>query len=297
MGKIGFLDEIDMAVIRGDEGKRKKSSRPSKVWTCADCRLDQSCQTPKMPVYGNGKKKVLIVLDTPSQNEDERGEPYAGPRGLLFKELLEDRLGIKVKRDCWTIFAVRCCAKKTIKPYNSEPCRRYIHSDIEELNPSVIIPVGYWAFVGLVGDRLLGRHRGSGSGDWAGHVIPDQFYGRWVCPTWDLFLLNMETNRPDAVRIEQLIQHFDKAISMIDKPVEIVDYNAAVKLIKGDVAITRFLNDLQDRAKAPQMGLYWHWIMKPRAGSRIERAIRLFPYLYLMGKRHGLLIMTITMLW
>jgi len=255
MAKVGFLDEIDMAVIRGDEGKsRKKSSRPARIMTCADCRLDQSCQTPKMPVYGNGKKRIMIILDTPSTNEDERGEPYTGPRGLLFEELLEDRLGIKVKRDCWTIFAVRCCTKKSIKPYNSEPCRRYIHSDIEELNPAVIIPVGYWAFVGLVGDKLLGKHRGRGSGDWAGHVIPDQYLGKWVCPTWDLFLLNLETNKPDSIRIEQLVQHFDRALSMIDEPVQVVDYNKKVKILPPE-KVLGFIIDLWDRAKASPDGL------------------------------------------
>jgi len=244
----GFLDDIDMAVIRGDEGK-KKGSKPHKTFSCADCGLQHQCQTPKMPAWGSGKKKILIVLDTPSVAEDEKGEPWAGAKGLLLKELLQDRLRLNVKRDCWTIFAVRCCARKAIKGINSEACRKYLHEDIKELDPAAIIPVGYWPMMGVSGDILTGKSRGRSSGDWAGFAIPDQRFRKWVCPTWDAFTLNLDGKKPDNVRIEQLLRHFGTAIEKANEAVAVDEYEGKVQLLIGSDKIVRFLSRMNAAAK------------------------------------------------
>jgi uracil-DNA glycosylase len=107
MANVGFLDDIDLQIIRGDEGKLKSKNLNKKIFTCSDCGLNMQCQTPKFPVWGKGNKKILLVLDTPSTKEDELSEPFSGPRGMLLKELLKDKLGISVKNDCWVTYGVR----------------------------------------------------------------------------------------------------------------------------------------------------------------------------------------------
>ena len=249
MGKQGFLDDIDLQIIRGDEGKSKSKKQKQKVFTCADCGLNMQCQTPKFPVWGNGKKKILIVLDTLSSKEDEMSEPFSGVRGALLKELLEDRLNIKVKRDCWVTYAVSCCCKKQIKSYNVDACRKYLHENINELNPSVIIPFGYWAMIGISGDILTGKSRGKYTEEWTDYIIPDQRFLKWIIPTWDTFQLKLETDKQDTVKIKQFISHWQNAIDLINVSVKKIDYEKRIKILKSDVEIISVLKELNDRAK------------------------------------------------
>jgi uracil-DNA glycosylase family 4 len=249
MGKSGFLDDIDLQIIRGDEGKSKSRKAKQKIYTCADCGLNMQCQTPKFPVWGRGQKKILLVLDTPSTREDELSEPFTGPRGMLLKELLKERLGISVKKDCWVTYGVRCCSRKNIKQFNVEACRKYLHQDIEELNPSVIIPFGYWAMIAVSGDILTNKSRGKTTDEWTDYVIPDQRFLKWIVPTWDIYQLNMDTDKPDNVKIMQMVSHFEKALDLLDVPVKRIDYEKRVQILKSDIEIINLLTLLNDKAK------------------------------------------------
>ena len=84
MGKIGFLDEIDMQILRGDEIKTRSKKPKQRIFTCADCGLNAKCYTPHFPVWGQGKKGILIVLDNPSLKEDELSEPFSGVNGQFI---------------------------------------------------------------------------------------------------------------------------------------------------------------------------------------------------------------------
>jgi len=249
MLKIGFLDDIDMQILRGDEGKLRNKKTSQKIYTCADCGLNMQCQSPKFPVWGNGQKEILLVLDTPSIKEDELSEPFSGVRGQLIKELLKDNFDISVKRDCWVIYAVRCCSKKNIKSFNVEACRKYLHEDINELKPKVIIPFGYWAMIGVSGDILTTKSRGKITEDWTDYAIPDQRFLTWIVPTWDIFQLNIDATKPDSVKIKQFISFFKKAISLIDTQVEKIDYNKQVIPLYNYAKISHKLVELDDRAK------------------------------------------------
>ena len=249
MTNKGFLDDIDLQIIRGDEGKSKSKKTKQKIFTCSDCGLNMQCQTPKFPVWGKGNKKILLVLDTPSTKEDELSEPFTGPRGMLIKELLKDRLGISVKNDCWVAYGVRCCSRKNIKAFNVDACRKYLHEDINELKPSVIIPFGYWAMIAISGDILTSKSRGKTTDEWTGYTIPDQRFLTWIIPTWDIFQLNIDTAKPDNVKIMQMIFHFGNALKVLDTPVDKIDYEGKVKIIKKDQKIINLLSRLNDEAK------------------------------------------------
>ena len=253
MAKVGFLDDIDMQILRGDEGISKSKKAKQKIYTCADCGLNTQCQTPKFPVWGNGHKKILLVLDTPSIKEDELSEPFSGVRGQLIKELLKDRLGISIKRDCWVVYAVRCCSRKNIKSFNVDACRKYLHDDINELKPKVIIPFGYWAMMGVSGDILTSKSRGKYTEDWTDYTIPDQRFLTWIIPTWDIYQLNIDSNKPDSVKIMQFISYFKKAIKLINVPVKKIDYEKKVIILNKIHDIVKLLTGLNDKAKKEKL--------------------------------------------
>jgi uracil-DNA glycosylase family 4 len=255
MPKNSFLDDMDLQIIRGDEGKTRTKKAKQKTFTCSDCGLKMQCQTPKFPVWGNGEKKILVILDTPSTKEDELSEPFSGPRGTLLKELLKDKLGISIKKDCWVTYAVRCCSRKNIKAFNVDACRKYLHEDINELKPVVIIPFGYWAMIGISGDILTSKSRGKYTEDWTDYTIPDQRFLSWIVPTWDIFQLNLETNKPDSVKIMQFVTHWKNAIRLLNVPVNKIDYEKKVKILKKDTEIIEVLYRLIERAKSGKLTL------------------------------------------
>ena len=255
MPKVSFLDDIDMQILRGDEGKSKVKKAKQKIFTCADCGLNMRCQTPKFPIWGNGQKQILLVLDTPSIKEDELSEPFSGIRGQLLKELLKDDFGISVKRDCWVVYAVRCCSRKNIKSDNVDACRKYLHEDINELKPKIIIPFGYWAMIGISGDILTSKSRGKYTEDWTDYTIPDQRFLTWIIPTWDIFQLNIDATKPDTVKIMQLKKHFENALNVLDTPVRKIDYEKRVIILNNDIEIIQVLKELVERQRIGELSL------------------------------------------
>jgi len=255
MPKIGFLDDIDMQILRGDEGKSKNKKPKQKIFSCAECGLSTQCQTPKFPFWGNGQKKILIVLDMPSIKEDETSEPFSSIRGQLLKELLKEEFGLSIKRDCWVTYAVRCCSRKNIKSINVDACRKYLHEDINELKPKVIIPFGYWAMIGISGDILTNKSRGKYTEDWTDYQIPDQRFLTWIVPTWDMYQLNIDANKPDTVKIMQLKKHFENALKLLDKPVNKIDYEKRVQILKNDIEIIHVLKELVEKQRLGELSL------------------------------------------
>jgi uracil-DNA glycosylase family 4 len=255
MAKTGFFDDIDLQIIRGDEGKLKSVKIKQKLFTCADCGLNMQCRTPKFPVWGKGERKILLVLDMPSMKEDELSEPFSGPRGLLIKELLKDKFEISVKKDCWVTYGVRCRSGKSIKSFNVDACRRYLHEDINELKPGVIVSFGYWATIAISGDILTGKSRGKTTDEWTGYTIPDQRFLTWIIPTWDVYQLNIDTNKPDNVKIMQLLSHFEHAIKLLDVSVNKIAYEKRVQTLNKDVEIIELLSALNDKAKSGKLVL------------------------------------------
>lgn len=120
--------------------------------------------------------------------------------------------------------------KKNIKAYNVDACRKYLHEDINELKPSVIIPFGYWAMIAISGDILTSKSRGKTTEEWTGFEIPDQRFLTWIVPTWDMFQLNLDVQKPDTVKIMQFVSHWKKALKLIDMSVKKIEYEKRVRV-------------------------------------------------------------------
>jgi len=270
----GFLSEIEVRIDRGDEKKVKKE-KAIKVMDCAACGLSVNCKTPKFPYTGKGKKKILIVLESPSGAEDEEGEPWVGILGSAVKELIEDNLDIDIHRDCWTTFATRCFANR-LDANRVRACSKYLKEDIEELNPLVIIVEGYWGVMGLVGDDLSPRSRQKNIDAYKGYCIPQQSMKKWVIPV-DFFGLNLDDpKKRDRVRIKNLLEAFEKALELVKEKVEVpvYEYKGKAKIITNvNKAIMRIM-DYHEKANEGELKLamdYETTGIKPyRTGHRIK---------------------------
>lgn len=175
-----------------EEKKPKKAPKP-KLTNCERCKLCDIVTTPKFPLYGEGNKKILIIRDVPTENEDAMGRPYSGSSGSLIKSCFYKH-EINVHDDCWTVYALRCHKKAkdpTVGDINR--CREHLEKAIEELKPEKIIAFGKFALLSLIGKR----ESVTSIDRWRGACIPDQELKCWVYPIHSpLDILSDSKNEP-----------------------------------------------------------------------------------------------------
>ena len=111
---------------------------------CGACGLMNKCKSPKLPVVGKGKKKILIVSEAPSKWDDDRNRLCANSDNRLPLEGALKKCGLDMLKDCWVTSALICYpdgANPTSEQLSH--CRPNLVKTIKELNPDVIIPLGF----------------------------------------------------------------------------------------------------------------------------------------------------------
>lgn len=208
------------------EGMDAPSRQPLPlVAQCGTCRLNTTCNTPKMPVYGSGRKGILVIGDYPGERDDATGVPFSGDGGRLLRDSLSC-CGVDLQRDCYATFSRIC------RPYKRTKANRQIHGQIvakslkycrpnvmraiRDTDPTTIILVGIDAVNSLIG---WDWKEGVGAMDrWAGWAIPDQRRNVWICPVDDpAYILGMKSGTGDAARL-WFDRHIAAAVSRDSRP-------------------------------------------------------------------------------
>jgi uracil-DNA glycosylase family 4 len=140
------------------------------------------CQSPKLPVSGEGRLEILIVREQPTQMNDASVDWFASEGGKSLLGMALHNAGVDMQEDCWVTGAAICYGKgNPLIPI--ECCRPYLLETIKKLNPKVIVPVG------LNATRAVLAHLWrEGSGEMSrfyGYQIPAKKWNAWVCPTYD----------------------------------------------------------------------------------------------------------------
>ena len=159
---------------------------------CGKCGLDKTCQSPKMPVSGEGRRKILIVAEAPGENEDRRGIQLVGDAGNICATILH-KVGINMRKDCWITNAIICrsweknengaTVNRTPTDDEIDWCRPNLSNTIQRLKPDIIIPMGERAVRSIM--PLLWKEGEVDSiGTWVGWQIPSVKINAWVCPTY-----------------------------------------------------------------------------------------------------------------
>lgn len=220
---------------------------PSLVPLCGACGLFRDCNSPKMPYSGKGIKKILIVGESPGQNEDEQGTQFVGVSGEFLRGELE-KLDIDMREDCWLTNALICHpgvrAEKENKNIEAKVplCRPTLLRTIEELSPRVIILLGAVATKSLIG-HVWKEDIGSFQ-RWTGWQIPCHKPNAWICPTYHPSYCLRENN---PVLNMYFAHHLEQAIKLKKRPwKEVPNYRSQVECIldpaKAAEAILSFLS-------------------------------------------------------
>jgi uracil-DNA glycosylase family 4 len=160
--------------------------------SCGKCGLYKGCLSPKMPVTGEGKKKILVIAEAPGEQEDQVNKQLVGDAGNLLRKRLSER-GIDLNRDCWKTNSVICRPKDNRTPTKSElkACKPNIDKSIRELKPDFI-----WLFgKSAVESFYMGKFSKLEISRWRNLCIPDRATGAYILPMYHpSYVLRNETD-------------------------------------------------------------------------------------------------------
>ncbi len=208
-----------------------RRSLPILVPACGACGLLKKCQSPKMVTDGEGRKRILIVGESPGLDEDREGKPFIGKSGRFLRDKLSG-LGIDLRKDCWITNAIICHPERNELPDKSiDHCRPNLLNTIKELKPEKIILLGGPAVKSLIG--WLWKEDVGGIGRWVGWKIPCQRLNCWIAPTWHpAFILRSEGKAESQVAELLMERHLSEAIKLKGRPWDVVpDYKKQVQCI------------------------------------------------------------------
>lgn len=226
-------------------------AQPSLVPRCGACKLHTLCHSPKMKVWGKGKRRIYIQGEAPGSEEDRRNRPFVGDAGQVLRDALS-KFDIDLDRDCWTGNSLRCRPPQNATPTKAQIsyCRPFTLTDIKELDPDVIILLGGSAVDSFIGN--VWKEDPGGIFRWAGFQIPSHKPNAWVCPTFHPSFVMRKKEEPEG-EVTQLWfeRHLEAAINLKGKPWETPpDYKSQCVVAMEDERAASLIRTMAVSAKA-----------------------------------------------
>jgi uracil-DNA glycosylase family 4 len=229
---------------------KPKPGRPQ----CGACGLYKGCTSPKIATSGQGDRRILLVVDGPTGNDDKNGKMLSGDTGNRLRKTLAD-IGVDVEQDCWVEGAIICHAKGG-NPTTAQlsNCLPNLLSTIDRCKPDVIIPLGIYATTAV----MLPAYKVAGDNMtmWAGWQIPSQYYNSWVCPTYSPVMMATNDYSGKNTNVADIWwrRHLEDACDLSGKPWPDgpPDYTKQVEIIYDTDKAARLIEQMTDRLVATQ---------------------------------------------
>lgn len=189
-----FLFEV-YKELRTDILSRKESVSVLDLHTATkNCRkCDLVGVAPELPKWNVTNPDVMFVVESPNMS------PEAVE--LLLKSLKSS--GFDSSRVCLT-YVNRCPAKKKFSEQEIANCLPYLHSEIQLLNPKLIVPLGLLPLVSLIGSEVKIK-------DYRGNIM---WLGYWpILPTYSP-MYALKSGKPQT---DQFINDIKTAHTFINK--------------------------------------------------------------------------------
>src|SRR5919106_354515 len=193
-------EEVSGAV----ELPRERPPLPKLREAAAGCRACPLWENATQTVFGEGLKRarVMLVGEQPGDREDVEGKPFVGPAGRILDKGLE-RAGLErgdayvtnvVKHFKWTPRGKRRI-HQTPKAEEIKACAPWLESEMEVVDPEVIVCLGATAVKAIMGpDFRVMRDHGQ---------FAESRLGRLATPTLhpSAILRAEDEDREDAMRM------------------------------------------------------------------------------------------------
>lgn len=129
--------------------------------TCTGCRLHETCVRNRMMGTGKIGARIMVVQENPYMQDSKYGKYMEGKSGRLFKNALLS-VGLDPETDCYFTAVVKCDSPDNRMPMKDEvyACYDFLQSEIEVINPEIIVPTGAESLKMLTGLTGITKHRG-----------------------------------------------------------------------------------------------------------------------------------------
>ena len=123
--------------------------------TCKNCHKCKLFEGRNNVVIGTGNKnaRIMFIGKGPGADEDTQGIPFVGKAGQLMNKAFE---GIGIKReDVYIANIVKCRPPQNRNPEKeeAEACKEYLETQINLINPSIIVLLGSVALKNYLGEE------------------------------------------------------------------------------------------------------------------------------------------------
>ena len=157
-------------MVKGNKDEQKNSENPEtavelkklaeQVCQCRKCPLG-SLRTNAVPGEGDPNALIMFVGEGPGADEDAQGRPFVGRAGKLLDKIIA-ACGLE-RGEVWigNILKCRPPENRDPKPEEITACLPYLQSQIEVINPEVIVALGAHAARTLLDtNKSIGQMRG-----------------------------------------------------------------------------------------------------------------------------------------
>jgi uracil-DNA glycosylase family 4 len=175
-----------------------------------ECRVCTLWRRPG-PVFHRGRpdKELMYVGEAPGEDEARYRKPFIGGSGKVFDRICHlagDESNAHHVTNC-----VKCRPEHNRRPTDGEirACSRYIISEIETINPNIIVALGDTALYVLTGKTGITKHRGVPLEGFGGrkilatlhpaYVMRDQ--SKYCLPIFDIQRALTESKFPELRRV------------------------------------------------------------------------------------------------
>jgi uracil-DNA glycosylase len=134
----------------------------AEVESCTKCALGAT-RTNTVFSRGNPEAKLCFVGEAPGADEDAQGIPFVGRAGQLLDKMIQ-AMGLDPEKDVYVCNIIKCRPPENRRPLPEEAteCIPYLHEQLAQIDPKVIVALGNTSVAALLGTKLgITKIRGS----------------------------------------------------------------------------------------------------------------------------------------
>ncbi len=178
---------------------------------CNRCGLYKKCETPKQDVQGRGERRILVIGDHPTEQDDRSGRLFSGSIADSLRRMVA-KDGYDLDVDTWMYTAIICRGQASSDQIRY--CRSNVIKTIKELDPTVIILLGYAPILSVIG-HIWNEDIGNPA-RWYGQQIPSRELNAWVCPTENPVRFAQEDSTETGKNLFK--RQFMSAYELVERP-------------------------------------------------------------------------------
>jgi DNA polymerase len=126
----------------------------AEVAACKKCELHKT-RTNTVFFRGDPAAQICFVGEAPGEDEDKQGKPFVGRAGQLLDRMIV-AMGLKPEEDVYVCNILKCRppGNRRPTPVETETCIPYLHDQLANVKPKVMVALGNTAVAALLGTKM-----------------------------------------------------------------------------------------------------------------------------------------------